>query len=333
MCRLARPQMTCPETRMIELDMAHLPWTTNAYKLQKDPDNRYVPKFLDQVSKPLTGDRQDLKLPHAARQCRYLNVDRRNLTLRIKRPSFPSTLDVRSQVEDVCLKYAVIADKIMWCRDLSPQATRTQIHRNLVECNRQLESVFTRADIDNIDVIEFTKSDWDTYNIQLEITDRLEYDQHVFKPVVMFAGYEGTLQDVINKVTKKVEEQIVHRNGLVVETNDVLSACTQSQSNVQMVCSITSSKNSLRYMTSYMAKQKVSLSTTFALLASVRKDIVKPQYKSREPDSGSITRNAKHFLARVNNMLLSGRRDTVIVPATHYNKKVILDIWSVFLSK
>jgi len=49
---------------------------------------------------------------------------------------------------------------------------------------------------------------------------------------------------------------------------------------------------------------RLSPTTTFALLASVRKDVLRPLRKSREDDSGSISRTAKHFLARVNNMFM-----------------------------
>ena len=55
-------------------------------------------------------------------------------------------------------------------------------------------------------------------------------------PATTYPGHhisEGTLEQVIDKVTEKVQQDILHRNGMVVETNDVLSACTQSQSNVQ----------------------------------------------------------------------------------------------------
>ena len=52
-------------------------------------------------------------------------------------------------------------------------------------------------------------------------------------------AYESTLDDMIQTLRKRLGL----RNGLVVETNDVLAMCTQSQSNVQWLSSAINSRN------------------------------------------------------------------------------------------
>ena len=113
-------------------------------------------------------------------------------------------------------------------------------------------------------------------------------------------AYESTLDDMIQTLRKRLGL----RNGLVVETNDVLAMCTQSQSNVQWLSSAINSRNAFAYMTSYLGKRKVTIATTFALMASVRKQILSRTFQSREDDVGTNSRTAKHFLARFNNMLM-----------------------------
>ena len=305
MCRLARAQMTCSETHMVEFDQTHLPPTTNAFKLHSDPNMKYEPRILASgVSKPLKADRQDLKLPFAARSCSALNVDRRVVYLNIKRPALPDVHGLRDTVEAHCRTHAVIPDEVVFhCASSSNETPR--YGKNLAETMPDLVTIFKgRSHMCDDGRIEFTNDDWQQLDIALQVTDFVQFDSHLYTPNVTFAEFQGTLDQVIDQVTQKVQQLIIHRNGMVVETNDVLSACTQSQSNVQTLSTAINSKNSLKYMTAYLSKQKASPTTTFALLASVRKDVLSPLRKSREDDSGSISRTAKHFLARVNNMFM-----------------------------
>ena len=301
--------MTCSDTHIVEIDQTKLPKHTNLFKLHKEHENRYTPEILEKVSKPLKSDRQDINLPAAARSCPALNLDRRVLYLNIKRPSLPNVKTVRGRtvrgtVQEHCLQHAVITDKIIWHRAASTNDVRPNYLTDLKpELATVLQQEFPFGEND-VDLIEIPRQDWQQYETDLQVTHSLRVGDDLFAPNVTFAQFEGTLEQVIDKVTEKVQQDILHRNGMVVETNDVLSACTQSQSNVQTLSTAINSKNSLKYMTAYLSKCKVSASSTYALLASVRKDILSPQRKSREEDSGSVSRTAKHFLARVNNMLM-----------------------------
>ena len=91
------------------------------------------------------------------------------------------------------------------------------------------------------------------------------------------------------------------KNGYMVETNDVLSACTLAQSNVQWLDTAYNAKNAMRYLASYLSKSKVKLSTTFALMASVRKEILTSRVSSAD-DRRTPSRTSKHLLARMHNM-------------------------------
>ena len=120
-----------------------------------------------------------------------------------------------------------------------------------------------------------------------------QHNVDVSKDFVKFNGSQECKDRMIRKM--------INRNGYVVETNDVLSVCTLAQSNVQWLDTAHNSKNATRYLASYLSKSKVKLSTTFALLASVRKEILTTRVSSQF-DRRTPSRTAKHLLARMHNM-------------------------------
>lgn len=111
-------------------------------------------------------------------------------------------------------------------------------------------------------------------------------------------------------LTEKFLQYLVQRlteaNGRMVETNDVLSVCTHANTNMTFLGTASEAKSALQYLSSYMVKTKTSLSSTFALMATSRRQIM-TTHVSKAEDTGTAPRTAKHFLARLHNMTLGAK--------------------------
>ena len=124
------------------------------------------------------------------------------------------------------------------------------------------------------------------------------HDIHPEKDFVEPVLTEKFLQYLVQKLTEA--------NGRMVETNDVLSVCTHSNTNMTFLGTASEAKSALQYLSSYMVKMKTSLSSTFALMATSRRQIM-TTHVSKAEDTGTAPRTAKHFLARLHNMTLGAK--------------------------
>jgi len=93
------------------------------------------------------------------------------------------------------------------------------------------------------------------------------------------------------------------RNGYVVTTNNLVSACVRGNSNFVPISSRESSRHIIHYLVKYMTKNPVSLQNSAGLLREAQANISK--YASTAADSGSIERTKKHLIQRLANSILS----------------------------
>jgi hypothetical protein len=119
------------------------------------------------------------------------------------------------------------------------------------------------------------------------------------KDFVAAGGEDG----LIRKLLPRLER----RNGYVVEVNDVMSAATRCNTNAQWLGTMHDSQTAMRYLASYMDKNKTDPSRLLKLLATVRRQILST-HKSKADDAGTPGRTSKHMIARMHNMAL-GRQE------------------------
>ena len=139
----------------------------------------------------------------------------------------------------------------------------------------------------------------DVYQIQQEIENMIRCQQPPGQvPFQMnpsaFSRYrlspEG-VQDIILRLQK--------RNGRIVETNAVLMAVLQANTNATFLGSSEQAKAILFYLAKYLTKDKVALGATLSLIAHARKHVT--EFPSTAADSGSRDRSVKHIMQRLLN--------------------------------
>lgn len=99
------------------------------------------------------------------------------------------------------------------------------------------------------------------------------------------------VQDIILRLQK--------RNGRIVETNAVLMAVLQANTNATFLGSSEQAKAILFYLAKYLTKDKVALGATLSLIAHARKHVT--EFPSTAADSGSRDRSVKHIMQRLLN--------------------------------
>jgi len=113
----------------------------------------------------------------------------------------------------------------------------------------------------------------------------------------------GGLDDIVAKILPRLAQ----RNGYVVEVNDVISAATRCNTNVQWLATMHDSRTAMGYLSSYLKKTKVDPADVISLLSTVRKQIL-TSHVSKAADAGTASRTSKHLLARMHNMALGRQK-------------------------
>jgi hypothetical protein len=108
-------------------------------------------------------------------------------------------------------------------------------------------------------------------------------------------------------IVSKIFPRLAKRNGYVVEVNDVISAATRCNTNVQLLATMHDSRTAMGYLSSYMKKIKVDPADVIALLSTVRRQIL-TSHASTAEDAGTAGRQGKHLLARMHNMALGRQK-------------------------
>ena len=109
----------------------------------------------------------------------------------------------------------------------------------------------------------------------------------------------NSVSKLYNKITEKMDHE---GNGSVVEHLVMMSLCTGSHNNAQILGSSEQGKNALFYTAQYLGKQKARLAECLTVLSGAQEHIKKYPSKASDRHTSSI-REVQHLLTRVLNQL------------------------------
>lgn len=92
---------------------------------------------------------------------------------------------------------------------------------------------------------------------------------------------------------------LINRNGLIVEFNELISACLGCNTNVSLLGSEEQSKASLCYLLKYVTKQKYGFAHSASMILHARRHI--EEFPSIADDSATKQRTGMHLLTRLTN--------------------------------
>lgn len=100
-----------------------------------------------------------------------------------------------------------------------------------------------------------------------------------------------------DKAQEQFNTALIHRNGLIVEFNELISACLGCNTNVGLLGSEEQSKASLCYLLKYVTKQKYGFAHSASMILHARRHV--EQFPSTAEDSSTNQRTGIHLLTRL----------------------------------
>ena len=102
-----------------------------------------------------------------------------------------------------------------------------------------------------------------------------------------------------DKAQEQFNAALINRNGLIVEFNELISACLGCNTNVGLLGSEEQSKASLCYLLKYVTKQKYGFAHSASMILHARRHV--EEFPSTAEDSSTSQRTGMHLLTRLTN--------------------------------